>query len=61
MRLSLLYEQGHWEPLSGHPGKLGTDKRKRRTKRISFLVNPSDRERFLNWASGNAKNNGKSH
>jgi hypothetical protein len=52
MRLRLMYEE-HWEPISNHPGKLGdTDKRAKKNKRLSFLVHPSDRIRFVKWSSG---------
>lgn len=47
MKLKSLHED-HWEPIAGHPGKLGElDARARKRQRPSFLVKPSDRERFL--------------
>ncbi len=48
MKLKSLHE-AYWEPISGHPGKLGErDKRsKKNKKKMSFLVHPADRERFM--------------
>jgi hypothetical protein len=48
MKLKLLYED-HWEPIGGHPGKLGEldSRSKKNKKRKSFLVHPKDRERFM--------------
>ena len=38
MKLSALYEQqGHWEPIGGHPGAPGIKKKKRQ---MSFFVKP---------------------
>lgn len=46
MELRLLYE--YWEPIAGHPGKLGElDSRTKKRKRLSFLVHPEDREKFF--------------
>lgn len=54
MKLNLLYE--YWEPIAGHPGKLGElDSRTKKKKRLSFLIHPEDRERFLKWSSKKRK------
>ena len=47
----MLYE-GHWEPIAGHPGQMGNKdpRAKKNKKRPSFLIHPSDRERFLKWS-----------
>jgi len=52
MELKVLYEDGHWEPVAGHPGLLGAKSARSSTtgkgkRRLSFLTHPEDRERFL--------------
>ena len=37
MKLKILHEQGHWEPIGGHPGMPGKRKKKRQ---MSFFVKP---------------------
>lgn len=56
MRLNLLYED-HWEPIAGHPGKMGNKdpRAKKNKKRPSFLLYPNDRERFVKWMNGKQK------
>ena len=54
MKLSLLHE--YWQVLKGP--KYNMAPKSAQKKDMSFLVNPSDRERFLKWSSG--KSNGRS-
>ncbi len=54
MKLSII-EQGHWEVVPNYPNATIKSKSK---KRLSFLVDPSDRDRFINWSKGK-KDHGK--
>lgn len=51
MNLKSLYE-GYWEVVYGYPNALLQPKKK---KRLSFLIEPNDRQRFINWMHGNSQ------
>lgn len=53
MKLRLL-EQGHWRIVPNYPNSIVQTKSK---ERLSFLLDPSDRDKFINWSKG--KRNGK--
>lgn len=57
MKLSII-EQGHWTVVPNYPGSMINKKSK---ERLSFLLDPSDRDKFINWSKGkkNAKKNKK--
>ena len=44
--LSAISEDGYWDVVQDHPGKLGGSNKKRK-KRLSFLLHPEDRETFF--------------
>lgn len=46
MKLQYILEAGHWEVA---PGNYPNSIAKQKKGRMSFLVHPSDRERFINW------------
>jgi hypothetical protein len=52
-------KEGHWDlSPDDYPGLIPSLRGKfKRPKRHSFLLNPDDRERFINWSKGkNPKN-----
>jgi len=58
MKLSTLYEDGHWRPISGYPGSLVKKKKKKGEKRrreMSFLTHPEDRGKFVRWGKKKVK------
>lgn len=48
MKLSALYEDGHWTIPGGMPYDIRKTKKKKRD--MSFLKEPGDRDRFLGWS-----------
>jgi hypothetical protein len=58
MKLSMLYENGHWETFKRHPGQLGNSgKTRKRYKKqeMSFLTHPEDRKKFVHWGHKKSK------
>ncbi len=48
MKLNSLHEDGHFDVIKHHPGKMGDSGKKKEEKgNMSILVDPRDRERFL--------------
>jgi len=60
MKLRLIAEIGHWDLAPGkYPNSMLKDKPKK-PKRHSFLLDPSDREKFIEWSKDeNHGNNDK--
>lgn len=48
MKLSII-EQGHWTVVPNYPNSLVKSKKK---ERLSFLLDPSDRDKFIRWSKG---------
>jgi hypothetical protein len=40
---------GHWRVYKKHPGKLGGSGKPQDKERISFLIKPDDRGKFIRW------------
>lgn len=57
MKLSII-EQGHWVVVPNYPNSMVKNVPK---ERLSFLLDPSDRDNFLNWSKGKKKNGKKRH
>lgn len=55
MKLSII-EQGHWTVVPNYPNSLIKKKSK---ERLSFLLDPSDRDRFTKWSKGKSNANKK--
>lgn len=58
MKLSKLYEDGHWRPISGYPGSLVKKKKlkgKKRSDEMSFIAHPGTARRFRRWGKKKVK------
>lgn len=55
MKLRII-EQGHWTVVPNYPNSII---KKDSKERLSFLLDPSDRDSFLNWSKGSKKNGKK--
>ncbi len=54
MRLSAIHEAGYWQVM-GAPYAMKGQPKKTKQREMSFLKQPSDRDKFLGWSRGKKK------